>query len=144
MTWNWDIVLLLIEILIVIGYAIPLIMLFIIPSNRKPSSATAWLLLMLLLPYLGLLLYFLIGNPKLPARRRAQQRTATERITAAVAQARITTGEDHEAYALLTPFAAERYEPFIALNANLTGLPAVGGNSVELLPDYAGSLARIA
>jgi cardiolipin synthase len=132
------------DILTVVGYAVPVIMLFVIPSNRKPSSATAWLLLMLLLPYLGLLLYFLIGNPKLPARRQAQQRTATELITAAVAQARITIGEDHEAHELLSPFAAERYEPFIALNSNLTGLPAVGGNSVDLLPDYAGSLARIA
>jgi cardiolipin synthase len=99
---------------------------------------------MLLLPYLGLVIYFLIGNPKLPARRRAQQLTATERITAAVAQARLTTGEDDDAHALLSPSAAERYEPFIALNSNLTGLPAVAGNSVQLLPDYAGSLACIA
>jgi cardiolipin synthase len=144
MTLDWGRIAEITELLTVIGYAVPIVMLFVIPSNRKPSSATAWLLLMLLLPYLGLLLYFLIGNPKLPARRQAQQRTATERITAAVAQARITTGEDHEAYALLSPCAAERYEPFIALNTNLAGLPAVGGNSVELLPDYAGSLARIA
>ena len=43
-------------------------MLFIVPTNRKPSSATAWLLLIVLLPYLGLLIYLLIGNPKLPAR----------------------------------------------------------------------------
>jgi cardiolipin synthase A/B len=131
------------EVLTVIGYVVPVIMLFIIPSNRKPSSATAWLLLMLLLPYLGLVLYFLIGNPKLPARRRAQQLTATERITAAVAQAK-TDMADPAALALADPVVAERYDPFIALNANLTGLPVVGGNSVELLPDYAGSLARIA
>jgi cardiolipin synthase len=32
----------------------------------------------------------------------------------------------------------------IALNTNLGGLPAYAGNSVELLPDYAGSLARMA
>ena len=141
MTWNWGTIAEITEILTIIGYAVPVVMLFIIPSNRKPSSATAWLLMMLLLPYLGLLIYFLIGNPKLPARRRAQQRTATEMITAAVEQAR-ASAPDQTAPA--DPTSAERYDPFIALNANLTGLPAVGGNSVELLPDYAGSLARIA
>ena len=144
MTWNWDTTLLLIEILTVIGYAIPVIMLFIIPTNRKPSSATAWLLTMLLLPYLGLILYFLIGNPKLPARRRAQQRTATELITETVTQARALTAADPQAHALLDPAIPGEYKRFVALNTNLGGLPAFAGNSVELLPDYAGSLARIA
>jgi cardiolipin synthase A/B len=143
MTLDWGGIAEIMDTLALIGYAVPLVMLFVIPSNRKPSSATDWLLLMLLLPYLGLILYFLIGNPKLPARRRAQQLTATERITAAVAQAKLD-GTNQAALALADPVVAERYDPFIALNSNLTGLPVVGGNSVELLPDYAGSLARIA
>jgi cardiolipin synthase len=144
MTWSWDTTLTLIEILIVIGYAIPVIMLFIIPTNRKPSSATAWLLTMLLLPYLGLLIYILIGNPKLPARRRAQQRTATEFITETVAQVRAFTAADQAAHSLLDPVIPDEYKRFVALNLNLGGVPAYAGNSVELLPDYAGSLARIA
>jgi cardiolipin synthase len=143
MTWDWGRIAEVMDVLTLVGYAVPIVMLFVIPSNRKPSSATAWLLLMLLLPYLGLLIYFLIGNPKLPARRRAQQLTATERIAVAVQQARKATAENDEAQVSLRPAAAERYEPFIALNANLTGLPVVDGNSVALLPDYAGSLARI-
>jgi cardiolipin synthase len=144
MTWNWGTIAEITEILTLIGYAVPVIMLFFIPTNRKPSSATAWLLMILLLPYLGLVIYFLIGNPKLPARRRAQQRTATEVISAEVEEARTDTAADDAAHALVDPFIAERYEPFVALNANLGGLPAVAGNCVELLPDYAGSLARIA
>ena len=144
MTWDWGTIAKVTEILTIIGYAVPVIMLFIIPTNRKPSSATAWLLTMLLLPYVGLILYFLIGNPKLPARRRAQQRTATELITATVEQARANTAVDPQAHAVLDPAIPERYEPFVALNTNLGGLPAFAGNSVELLPDYAGSLARIA
>ena len=143
MTLDWGRIAEITEILSVVGYVVPVVMLFVIPSNRKPSSATAWLLMMLLLPYLGLLIDFLIGNPKLPARRQAQQRTATERIAAAVTQAK-ANATDPATLALVAPSLAERYEPFIALNSNLTGLPAVGGNSVELLPDYAGSLARIA
>jgi len=122
-----------------IGYLLPIVMLFIVPSNRKPSSATAWLLLIVLLPYLGLLIYLLIGNPKLPDRRRAQQRTADALITNAIQEARANP----EALALLDPPIAERYAPFVALNTHLGGLPAFGGNSIEFLPDYAGSIARI-
>src|SRR5262245_47166124 len=132
MTWNWGMIAEIAEILTIIGYAVPVIMLFIIPTNRKPSSATAWLLTMLLLPYLGLILYLLIGNPKLPARRRAQQRTATELITTTVQQARANTASDPQAHALLDPTIPEQYEPFVALNTNLGGLPAFAGNSVDL------------
>jgi cardiolipin synthase len=144
MTLNWGMIAEIVEVLTLIGYAIPVIMLFIIPTNRKPSSATAWLLLMLLLPYVGLILYFLIGNPKLPARRRAQQRTSTQLITETVAQARLMATADPQTHALLNPVIPAHYQRFVALNSSLGGLPAYGGNSVELLPDYAGSLACIA
>jgi cardiolipin synthase len=141
MTWNWSTITL---ILAAIGYLLPVVMLFIVPTNRKPSSATAWLLLIVLLPYLGLLIYLLIGSPKLPARRQAQQRTATEQITAAVEEVRAHPDAHPGELALLDPPITPRYAPFVALNTHLGGLPAYAGNHVELLPDYAGSLARIA
>jgi cardiolipin synthase len=140
MTWNWSTITLIVT---TIGYVLPIIMLFIVPSNRKPSSATAWLLLIVLLPYLGLLIYLLIGNPKLPERRRAQQRTATELISAAVEEARAQPDASPQTRALLDPPISERYAPFVALNTHLGGLPAFAGNSIEFLPDYAGSIARI-
>jgi cardiolipin synthase len=136
MTLNWSTITLIVA---AIGYLLPVIMLFIVPTNRKPSSATAWLLIIVLLPYLGLLIYLLIGNPKLPARRRAQQHTADGLITTAVKEARALPA----AQALLDPPISERYMPFVALNTQLGGLPAFAGNSIELLTDYAGSLARI-
>ena len=34
--------------------------LFVVPRNRKPGSATAWLMLIVLLPFVGLALFFLI------------------------------------------------------------------------------------
>ena len=72
MTWNWAIIT---TLLALDGWIIPLVMLFIVPVNRKPSSATAWLLLIFMLPYLGLLVFLLLGSPKLSRRRRALQRT---------------------------------------------------------------------
>src|SRR4029079_19524079 len=105
MTWNWSTITLIVT---AIGYLLPIIMLFIVPSNRKPSSATAWLLLIVLLPYLGLLIYLLIGNPKLPERRGAQQHASTDLITAAVEEARAHPDASPQTRALLAPPIAER------------------------------------
>src|SRR3989442_10085155 len=69
MFFNWATISALIGIL---GWIIAILMLFIVPVNRKPSSATAWLLLIFLLPYFGLILFLLLGSPKLPKRRRAE------------------------------------------------------------------------
>ena len=114
--------------------------LFIVPRNRKPSSATAWLMLIFLLPYLGLLIFFLIGNPKLSPRRRAQQRTADEFVGKAIEQAK----QDPELVPVFVPLVSARDEPYVRLNANLGGMPAFGGNTVELLPDYDGAINCIA
>jgi len=78
--WSWDVDAL---ITIVIFWIVGLVLLFIVPRNRKPSSATAWLLLMYVIPLLGLIIFFLIGSPKLSKRRRALQRTMNDTIVKA-------------------------------------------------------------
>ena len=127
-------------IIAIVGWVIPFIMLFIVPTNRKPSSATAWLLLVFLLPYLGVLLFLLLGSPKLSRRRRVEQRTMDDLIRKAVVEARMRP----EQASLLDPPILSRYEPFVKLNTNLSDLPALGGNAVELLPDYQSVFERIA
>lgn len=76
--WSWDVNAL---ITIVIFWIVGIVLLFMVPHNRKPSSATAWLLLMYVIPLLGLIIFFLIGSPKLSKRRRAIQSTMNDRIT---------------------------------------------------------------
>ncbi len=137
MSWNWATITYLITLA---GWIIPLVMLFIVPVNRRPSSANAWLMLMFLLPYLGLVLFLLLGSPKLSRRRRAEQRTMDELIRNVVAEAR----QVPELAALLDPPIPPHYEPFIRLNTNLGDLPAFAGNAVELLPDYQVVFKRIA
>ena len=46
----------------VLDYAIKFVMIGVVPGGRKPSSANAWLLLILLLPVVGLPLYLLMGS----------------------------------------------------------------------------------
>ncbi len=137
MTWNWTTIAL---ILSIIGWIIPVIMLFIVPVNRKPSSATAWLMLIFLLPYVGLLIFLILGSPKLSRRRRAQQHTIDDILHTKVEKGMHVP----ELAPLLDPAIPARYEPFVQLNTNLGKLPALTGNSVELLPDYHDAIKRIA
>lgn len=44
---------------------------------RAPESATGWLIFSFFLPYLAAPAFAVIGSPKLPRTRRAQQRTIT-------------------------------------------------------------------
>lgn len=122
----------------IVGWIISVAMLFIVPVNRKPSSATAWLLLIFALPYVGLVIFLLIGSPKLSRRRREQQRTVNDTIHKIVleAQAHQSPQIQPESAALLNPAISPRYEPFARLNTNLSYLPVFGGNGVELLADY--------
>lgn len=134
---NWTVV----EIIItVVGYLIPVVALFIVPVNRKPTAATAWLLVMFLLPYAGLLLFLMIGSPKLPHWRRAQQRTMNRQIEAVAAEVKQLPGKA----LMFDPPIPPRYMPYTQLATNLGGLPAVDGNSIELLADYHDILRRIA
>ena len=115
-------------------------MLFILPSNRKPSSATAWLLLILLIPFAGLVLFLLIGNSKLPKRRRNAQQKMNEQIATVVNQVK----HQSKLKPILNPPISERNEPFISLNTNLTKLPALGGNKIDLLASYDAVFVQIA
>jgi cardiolipin synthase len=133
MEWNW------IAILGAMSYLIGILALFIVPANRKPVEATAWLLLIFLAPVLGAVLFLLLGNPKLSQWRRQQQRAMNERIK--------DMAEEAEQIPALRPIVdptlPSRYEPLVRLISQLTGMPAMAGNTVELLSDYVGAVDRI-
>jgi cardiolipin synthase A/B len=120
-------------------YAICIVALFVVPVNRKPSSAIAWLMLIVGLPYLGAILFLLLGSPKLTKRRRAQQRTMDEMIKREVAEAK----QQPELLSIFNVTIADSYRPLVELTANLGGMPAFAGNYVELLPDYDGAVDSI-
>ena len=130
MDWNW------LRLAGTLSYLIGVIALFVIPANRKPGEATAWLLLMFLAPFVGVILFLFLGNPKLSGWRRAQQRTMNERIK--------QLAEDAQQIPVLEPIVdppiPARYEPLVNLNARLTGMPVMAGNTVELFTDYVGAV----
>src|SRR5262245_56439826 len=53
-------------------WSIRLVMLVVVPFRRTPAAAKGWLLLIMFEPWIGLLIYVLIGRARLNRRQRLQ------------------------------------------------------------------------
>ncbi|MFT2817471.1 cardiolipin synthase [Leifsonia sp. A12D58] len=120
--------------LLVIDFIIRIVALIVIPRNRKPTAATAWLLAVFFIPYVGLLFFLLIGSSKLPKSRRLKQ----EQINTFILDS--TEGMD----LVLRKHPWPKWlESVVRLNRTLGAMPLVGGNSATLLGDYGESIAAM-
>ncbi len=108
----------------------------VIPGNRRPSTGMAWLILVLAVPFFGLLAFLLFGSNRVerepPGEAAAGQR-------------------DHPGPHQRDRRAGTRHRPepaYVAsvavLNRRLGALPAVTGNSAQLFPDYVESITAMA
>jgi len=111
--------------------------LFYVPQRRPPNAARAWLLLIFFLPWVGLLMYLLIGRAYLPRRRVEVQRQIYDLIRCIVPRpAQFDAGVAHA----VTP----ELLPALRLADQLSEFPVTGGNHFELLPAYGPALDRVA
>jgi len=102
----------------------------VLPGGRKPSTAMAWLILVLAVPFFGFIAFMLFGSTTVGRKRRAQQQWVNDLVLAAVPLDEPADGEP----------PAEPLRGFIHLNRNLAVLPMTHGNSIELLPEYAAGI----
>lgn len=124
----------------VASLAMPFLMLFVVPRDRKPSSAIAWLLVIAILSWLGLFLFLVLGNPRLPRQRRRRHREMKALLRSAIHEAR----EDPEAAPWIDADVPERYAGVATMGDRLGALPAFGGNDVQVLSDYEATFRDIA
>lgn len=110
-------------------------MLFYVPQRRPPASARAWLLLIFFLPWLGVVLYALIGRVFLTQRRIAMQAKVYEALKALGAR-------EHAEQPPRPPLPPE-FSPALDLAENLSEFSVVGGNRFELLADYDPAIDRL-
>ena len=59
--------------LYLLDLAIKMIALGVVPKNRRPSSGMAWLLLILMIPFVGFVIFLVLGRTRLGRRRHEQQ-----------------------------------------------------------------------
>lgn len=116
-------------VVLVADYVVKILAIGVLPGNRKPSSAMAWLILILILPLAGFAIFLFLGRTNLGRRRIARQQEADEAMQAATDQ-----------------IPAEHVDgpPYLAsvvhLNRNLGSLPMQTGNRVDLFPGYRDSI----
>ncbi len=107
----------------------------VIPRNRRPTAATAWLLAIYFIPFVGLLLFFLIGNPRLPRVRRRKQQQINQYIHDAT---------ENLEFGSLRPDAPAWFTSLVTMNRNLGAMPLAGDNTVTLIAEYQESLDAMA
>ncbi|AWB87268.1 cardiolipin synthase [Mycetocola zhujimingii] len=121
-TGNWTLIL-----FWAVDFIIRVIAVIVVPRNRRPSAAMAWLLAIFLIPYVGVIAFILIGNPKLPRYRRNIQDEINEFIR--IAAENLPKQE-------LRPNPPAWFSSLVQLNRNLGALPLLGGNEARMLADY--------
>ncbi|MCS5718090.1 cardiolipin synthase [Herbiconiux sp. CPCC 205763] len=113
--------------LLLIDLTIRVISVIVVPRNRRPSTGIAWLMAIFVLPYVGFLLFLLIGSYKLPKSRRDKQYAINEFI--------IETTEGIEQVSDADPWPPW-FKNVVELNRTLGAMPLVGGNDARLVGDY--------
>ncbi|GAA5212311.1 cardiolipin synthase [Microbacterium kyungheense] len=107
----------------------------VVPRNRRPTAAMAWLLAIYFIPIIGVFLFLLIGNPRLPRKRRRKQERINDYIH--------DTSESLD-FGTLRPHAPAWFRSLVTLNRNLGAMPLAGDNAAHLIPDYQESLDAMA
>ncbi|WP_432563795.1 cardiolipin synthase [Kineococcus sp. SYSU DK003] len=114
-------------VLLLVDLVVRLTAIAVVPVNRRPSSALAWLLTIFFIPYVGVVAFLLIGNPKLPRSRRRKQREINQLILDSTKGMDLVSN-DHPWPSWLAGI--------VELNRNLGSMPLVGGNSAHLVGEY--------
>lgn len=122
---------------VVFEWIVRFVMLFIVPKNRQPSSANAWLLLIMIVPSVGALFYMMFGQPKLPKVRR-QLQADTDKMTA-----KELKSIQKRTPALTSLQLAPAFASIEKLVSALGGLPAMNGNKTTYFTDYHEFLAQM-
>ncbi len=114
---------------------IKIVALGIVPRNRRPSSGTAWLLTILMVPFIGVFLFWMLGRTSIGHKRHARQSEANARVRESAPKILAATLPDG---------VPDYVDAVAALNTNLGSLPLLAGNKIELLSGYQASLDAIA
>jgi cardiolipin synthase len=116
-----------------VNWSIRLWGIWAIPRRRSPNAARAWLLLVLVFPILGAVLYSVFGRAWLPEDRRERQRRANELVRASPAVERAVGAVGLDGNVAATAVLARKLGAF----------PVVEGNRVELLDGYEDAIDRL-
>lgn len=122
---------------VVLDWIIRIGALFVVPRNRKPTSALAWLMAIFFLPIPAAILFAIIGSRNLPKSRAAKQEAINDTIAEL---AKIEIKGQQEVDLADTPGLMGA----VTLGQSLGALPLLSGNSASVCIDYEQSFADMA
>ena len=117
-------------------WVIRLLMLPIVTRRRQPNAALAWLAVIFFIPWVGLILYLMIGESTL-SQRRLKRRA---RIVNGLKLRDRLTGQGAD---VVRPEIAPDQHDLALLSERIGGIQALGGNAVEMLTDSDDVIERI-
>ena len=118
-------------------WVIRIVMLFVVIRRRRPAAAMAWLLVIFFQPWVGIVLYALIGRNRLPRRRSRQHARMLEHLRDVTHQLEKLP---YVQAPLLGPVAAAA----TALARKLSHMPILGGNDLEIVSRTSEVIDRLA
>ena len=116
-------ILLLLHVLIVLGFTVRILL----RDDLSPSARLAWFIVLNVLPYVGSLVYFLLGEIDLGHRADKRYKEVFDEIRAAAVQ---HFGEEN-GINLINPV----YQQGFRYASSINGFHAVSGNQAKLMAD---------
>jgi len=121
---------------LLLEWAIRLAMVPVVVRRPRPSDATAWLLIIFFEPIVGLALYLLIGENRLPTRRIREQQRVLDKIAATIDLRGV---RPH----VIQPPVDPQAQPLVHLAERFSNLPILGGNAVEMIAETDAVIDRL-
>ncbi len=109
-------------------WVLRIVMLLVVTRRREPASAMAWLLVIFFIPWVGLILYWLVGENRLPRKRIEAREHARDRLREVASR---FEGHPNVVRPELVPEASVA----VALAERLGDMPILGGNAATLITD---------
>ncbi|GEK79408.1 phospholipase D-like domain-containing protein [Agrococcus baldri] len=120
---------------VTIDVALRLAAIVVVPYNRRPASAIAWLLIIMIQPVAGWIIFGLLGNNRLPAGRRKKMAAIQELIGE-------STLDIDDAAAL--PGRPPWLPGVVELNRRLSSMPHIGPASAVVWGEFDAQLEAMA
>ncbi|MHA3913521.1 cardiolipin synthase [Halovulum sp. GXIMD14793] len=124
--------LLILHLLIVTGFTIRILL----RDDLSPPARLAWFIVLMVLPYVGSIIYFLFGEIDLGNRANKRHTEIFSQIRASAAHLMGNAGDTNR---LIDP----RYRPAFRYAGSINGFHPVDGNKAELMVDAAATNARL-
>lgn len=108
----------------------------ILRPHRQPASRIAWVVVILVMPFVGIVAYLLLGETNIGRKRVARMRE----VLAWLPDAQSLPGTDQGAVKGEIP---DRYSPLFIVGQSINGYRPVGGNQARLLRDSRATISQL-